>query len=87
MHEEYFFIKIIAQTEDRVVEYRNTVRMRTLVSVMQFAMNDCFATIPHCKHLLSIHIRRWELLTAEERKEVSFLETQRKLREKNLKGE
>jgi hypothetical protein len=86
MHEEYFFVKIIAQTHNGVVEYRNVLRKLTMTSAMQFAMNDCFTTIPHCTHLLSIHIRRWELLTPTERKEVRFLEKQRRISEENLKG-
>lgn len=86
MHEEYFFVKIIAQTHNGVVEYRNVLRKLTMISAMQFAMNDCFTTIPHCIHLLSIHIRRWELLTAAERKEVCELERQRRISEENLKG-
>lgn len=86
MHEEYFFIKIIAQTQTEVVEYRNVLRKLTMTSVMQLAVNDCFATIPHCREVLSIHIRRWELLTSEERKEVCELERQRRISEENLKG-
>lgn len=86
MHEEYFFVNIIAQTNEKVVEYRHVLRQRTLMSVMQLAVNDCFATIPHCREVLSIHIRRWELLTSEERKEVCELERQRRISEENLKG-
>jgi len=34
MHEEYFFVNIIAQTNEKVVEYRHVLRQRTLMSVM-----------------------------------------------------
>lgn len=78
MHDDYYVVKIVGCSSTHcIIEYRNVIRMTLLANVLQYAMNDCMTTTK-CHEIFSIDIRRWEALTADERKEVSYLEQQRK---------
>lgn len=78
MRDEYYIVQIVASSYGGLpIDYRTVIRAQTLTHVLHTTMNDCYTTT-RCHEIMSINIRRWEALTAEERKEVCYLEQQRK---------